>query len=112
MGKVEVTLRQSFGTQHERKLFRKNRLLGDGAFASLAWIASQGVMAASYDISNGTFAGSVFAGCTFAAAPPPWVFEAGRLAEEAKLLAEMPAGGEVPPLGDLPPGSWLPHAPN
>ena len=44
-------------------------------------------MAASYDISNGTFAGSVFAGCTFAAAPPPWAFEAGRLAEGAKLFA-------------------------
>jgi hypothetical protein len=66
-------------------------------------------MAAGYDFKSGTFQGSVFAGCSFAAAPPPWGFEAGRLAEANRRLAEMP-GGEVPEPGELPLESWLPHA--
>ena len=66
-------------------------------------------MAAGYDFKSGTFQGSVFAGCSFAAAPPPWGFEAGRLAEVNRRLAEMP-GGEVPEPGELPLESWLPHA--
>ena len=84
-------------------------LPGGGAFASLACVAARGAMAAGYNFKSGTFQGSVFAGCSFAAAPPPWGFEAGRLAEANRRLAEMP-GGKVPEPGELPLESWLPHA--
>ena len=68
-------------------------------------------VSAQFDLSNGTFLGSVFAGCSFTGSPPREMMEAALLALAAERFAEMPTD-VVPPAGRVPQGSYLPHAPN